>query len=693
VGSSVLQELQRGDPRVIGPYQLVGQLGSGGMGRVFLGRSMGGRLVAVKVIRSDLAADPDFRTRFRREVAAARRVSGIYTATVVDADADAEEPWLATAYVAGPSLVEAVQDHGPLPPRSVLALAAGLAESLVAIHKVGVVHRDLKPSNVLLAEDGPRLIDFGISRAAESTSVTRAGFVIGSPGFMSPEQAQGTEVGPPSDIFSLGAVLVFAATGEPPFGSGTTAALVFRVVFAQPQLDTVPDEIRPLVERCLAKDPGERPTAGELLAEIGAMQPEAGWLPGPVINAFPGSQARAVTAPPPPATPPAPQAAGVAEVAGAAGVAEVAGAAGVAEVAGVAGAAGVAEVAGVAGAAATGSPSAAPPDTSPTVTGFAPFIAAEPDVVTPEPVVATPGPVPPGPGTVPPGPATVPPVSGTVTPGAGTVIPEPDTDPTRVRSVPGAGPGPEPATGPELVRDPGSGPGAAGAPLPWGEIQGPRRTRSRRPVVIGAVAAAVILIASGATALALSGPSHPSAASTTTPPTVAVSTSVATSFGAPLPTAHPTAAPTSHRPTARPSRHPTTQPAAQPTQAHTTAPAPAPSTSSPAPRPKPTTPKPTHAPTAITFSASGASEASCGDVGAVQSSAGASVQFNFVNNSSSTVVIDEISSSGGLVNDATLSHGQQFPTPTYVGVYFVVEKSGGCLAVFRVTGSGQVTIN
>ena len=184
----MLQGLQPGDPRVIGPYVLVGQLGSGGMGRVFLGRSMGGRLVAVKVIRRDLASDPDFRTRFRREVAAARKVSGLYTAVVVDADADAQEPWLATAYVAGPSLSEAVHDHGPLPPRSALALAAGLAESLVAIHKVGVVHRDLKPSNVLLAEDGPRLIDFGISRAAESTSVTRAGFVIGSPGFMSPSK-------------------------------------------------------------------------------------------------------------------------------------------------------------------------------------------------------------------------------------------------------------------------------------------------------------------------------------------------------------------------------------------------------------------------------------------------------------------------------------------------------------------------
>jgi len=222
----VLQELQPGDPRLIGPYRVVGLLGDGGMGRVFLGRSAGGRPVALKVIRRDLAADPDFRQRFRREVAAARKVSGLYTAMVIDADVDAPEPWLATAYVEGPSLYEAVNDHGPLPLGSVLALAGGLAESLTAIHAAGVVHRDLKPSNVLLGRDGPYLIDFGISRAAESTSLTRAGFVIGSPGFMSPEQAEGGEVGPASDIFSLGAVLAFAASGQHPFGAGSTAALM-----------------------------------------------------------------------------------------------------------------------------------------------------------------------------------------------------------------------------------------------------------------------------------------------------------------------------------------------------------------------------------------------------------------------------------------------------------------------------------
>jgi hypothetical protein len=193
---------------------------------------------------------------------------------------------MATAYVPGPSLAEAVDMHGPLPEASVLALAAGLAESLNAIHAAGVVHRDLKPSNVLLAEDGPRVIDFGISRAAEATSVTRAGFVVGSPGFMSPEQAEGTAVGPPSDMFSLGAILAFAATGESPFGAGSTAALVYRVVHAPARLNGVPAEIRPLIEQCLAKDPAERPTAGAFLTQTAAVQPMTGWLPGAITGAF-----------------------------------------------------------------------------------------------------------------------------------------------------------------------------------------------------------------------------------------------------------------------------------------------------------------------------------------------------------------------------------------------------------------------
>ena len=280
----MVEGLQRGDPEQVGPYRLVGRLGSGGMGRVFLGRSAGGRLVAVKLIHDGLAADPDFRARFGREVAAAKKVSGLYTALVVDADADGPTPWLATAYVAGPSLADAVVKAGPLPPVSVLSLAAGLAEGLVVIHAADLVHRDLKPSNVLLAEDGPRVIDFGISRAAEATALTRTGMVIGSPGFMSPEQAKGEEVGPASDVFSLGAVLVFAATGVPPFGSGLTAALVFRVVYDPPRLEDVPWQVRPIAERCLAKDPAQRPTPAELLTEFGDADLAAAWLPTSVLK-------------------------------------------------------------------------------------------------------------------------------------------------------------------------------------------------------------------------------------------------------------------------------------------------------------------------------------------------------------------------------------------------------------------------
>jgi hypothetical protein len=238
------------------------------MGNVYLGRSPGGRHVAIKVIRGELAADAEFQARFAREVAAMRKVSGIFTAGVVDADVHGPTPWLATSYVAGPSLADEVDAHGPLPPGAVLMLAAGLAEGLVAIHSAGLVHRDLKPSNVLLAEDGPRLIDFGISRAVDSSALTRTGMVMGSPGFMSPEQAQGREAGPPSDVFSLGAVLAFAATGREPFGSGSGEVLLGRVVSGEPDTDDLPRRIRPLVERCMIKDQRRRPTAAQLLAEL-----------------------------------------------------------------------------------------------------------------------------------------------------------------------------------------------------------------------------------------------------------------------------------------------------------------------------------------------------------------------------------------------------------------------------------------
>jgi serine/threonine protein kinase len=303
----MMRELQPGDPQLIGPYRLRGRLGAGGMGRVYLGLSPGGRAVAVKVIRADLAQDAEFRARFRREVGVARRVSGLFTAPVIDADVESPVPWLATAYVRGPSLADAVSEHGPLPAASVLVLARGLAEGLGAIHAAGVVHRDLKPANVLLAEDGPRLIDFGISRAVEASALTHTGLVVGSPGFMSPEQAEGREVGPPSDIFSLGAVLAFAATGQGPFGSGSTPALVYRVVYGAPQLDLVPAGVRALIDRCLAKDPARRPTADDLLS--GAAQPAAGWLPEPVTRALAAAPPTTTAAAPsgaPAPVPPAP---------------------------------------------------------------------------------------------------------------------------------------------------------------------------------------------------------------------------------------------------------------------------------------------------------------------------------------------------------------------------------------------------
>ena len=276
--------LRAGDPRQVGPYQLLGRLGCGGMGSVFLGRSDAANLVAVKVIRADLATDPGFRARFDQEVAAAGRVSGQFTAGLADADTTGPVPWLATSYVPGPSLAELVRMHGALPLSSVLVLGTGLAGALAAIHAADLVHRDLKPSNVLVAADGPRVIDFGISRAAGATSLTLAGMVMGSPGFMSPEQAAGGTVGPASDVFSLGTLLAFAATGQGPFGAGSMAALLYRVVYGEPDTDGLPGRLRPLVERCLARDPGERPSPAELRDELGAASPAADWLPAPVAQ-------------------------------------------------------------------------------------------------------------------------------------------------------------------------------------------------------------------------------------------------------------------------------------------------------------------------------------------------------------------------------------------------------------------------
>jgi eukaryotic-like serine/threonine-protein kinase len=277
-GVGLMEGLRPEDPQRVGRYRLLRRLGSGAMGQVYLGQSPSGRLVAVKIIRAELADNANFRQRFRQEVKAARRVSGIFTAPVVDANPDAQQPWMVTAFVSGPSLAEAITSRGPMPVSTVLMLAAGLAEGLSAVHAAGVVHRDLKPSNVLLASDGPRIIDFGISRSVGSVGPTQARGIIGSPGFMSPEQAMGEPVGPPADIFSLGSVLAYAATGEPPFGDGPPTALLYRAVHGEPAIRNLPPELRPLVARCLLPDPATRPTTDELLRELGDAVPTQGWL-------------------------------------------------------------------------------------------------------------------------------------------------------------------------------------------------------------------------------------------------------------------------------------------------------------------------------------------------------------------------------------------------------------------------------
>ncbi|MFI2223393.1 serine/threonine-protein kinase [Streptomyces fradiae] len=288
-----MHPLEAGEPRAIGPYRLLGRLGAGGMGRVYLARSEGGRTVAVKVVHPHLALDGEFRARFRREVESARRVGGRWTAPVLDADPDATVPWIATGYVAGPSLTQAVTAHGPLPERSVRVLGAGLAEALATVHASGLVHRDVKPSNVLLALDGPRLIDFGIARAVDATtSLTSTGVSVGSPGFMSPEQIFGKAGGGgltgATDVFSLGAVLAYAATGSAPFSGDSSAALLYKVVHEEPELGpALAGPLRDLVAACLAKDPAARPAPGDLAAGL-APEPSAtatgGWLPAAVVE-------------------------------------------------------------------------------------------------------------------------------------------------------------------------------------------------------------------------------------------------------------------------------------------------------------------------------------------------------------------------------------------------------------------------
>ncbi|MGP3972069.1 serine/threonine-protein kinase [Streptomyces sp. 6N223] len=290
-----MEPLTPQDPHRIGPYRLLARLGEGGMGTVYLARSDRGRTVAVKTIIGELAQQPDFRARFAAEITAAQRVGGQWTAPVLDADTQATTPWYATGYIAGPSLHQVVDhDHGPLPERSVLLLAGGLVQALKAIHGAGLVHRDLKPSNVLVTIDGPRVIDFGIARAMETMpgeGLTRTGATVGSPGFMSPEQVRGQHLTPASDVFCLGSVLAFAATGRTPFGSLDSGMhiLMFRIAEETPDLTGIPDGLYQLIAACLAKEPEQRPGIDQLLSYYPAPSGGAAesdgepWLPGAVV--------------------------------------------------------------------------------------------------------------------------------------------------------------------------------------------------------------------------------------------------------------------------------------------------------------------------------------------------------------------------------------------------------------------------
>ncbi|MGA5131703.1 WD40 repeat domain-containing serine/threonine protein kinase [Streptomyces olivoreticuli] len=274
-----MDALRPDDPQRVGPYRLDGRLGAGGMGNVYLATSPGGRKVAVKVIRPELAATPQFRVRFAREVDAARQVGGFHTAQVVDADPDAPSPWLVTAYIPGPTLQQVVADRGPLAPDAVLRLGAGLAEGLAAIHRCGLVHRDLKPGNVILAEDGPRIIDFGIARAVDASSLTATGAVIGTYAFMSPEQIRADRAGPASDVFALGSVLAFAATGRSPFDAPTLLTVVQRILDEPPALDGLDGELLRLLTSCLAKDPADRPAVADLPARFAGAPASGAPLP------------------------------------------------------------------------------------------------------------------------------------------------------------------------------------------------------------------------------------------------------------------------------------------------------------------------------------------------------------------------------------------------------------------------------
>lgn len=301
-----MDDLRPTDPARIGGHRLLGRLGAGGMGVVYLGRTDAGALAAIKVILPEYAGDEEFRTRFRREAEAARRVDSPWAVSVTGADTEAERPWLATEFVPGPTLSDVVARRGPLPVRSVAVLGRLLARALAAVHAAGLVHRDVKPGNVLLTASGPRLIDFGIARAADATALTATGLIVGTPGFLAPEQVSGGgdgatgsagpagptpaagPTGSAGDVFSLGCLLAYAATGRPPFGGGAVDAVLYRTVHDAPDLDGVEDPgLRALLDRCLGKDPGERPAAADLdtlIAEDAPAGATADWLPEDVVR-------------------------------------------------------------------------------------------------------------------------------------------------------------------------------------------------------------------------------------------------------------------------------------------------------------------------------------------------------------------------------------------------------------------------
>lgn len=285
------------DPRHLGPYRLLGVLGSGGMGTVYLGRAPEGEKVAVKVIRVDLTGEHEFRERFAREVDAARRVAGSHTAGLVYAAPHARQPWMATSFVLGPSLREAISESGPLDISTLRALGLGLAEGLTTIHGAGLVHRDLKPGNVLLTAGGPRIIDFGIARALEATALTSVSQVLGTASYMSPEQVRGHAAGTASDVFSFGCLLAYGATGSSPFGSGPAESVAYRVVHTEPDLHGVPAELTELIRDCLAKDPAARPAPQQIVERLTRRAGRAvTWQTTPALNTMIAARAKAVRA-------------------------------------------------------------------------------------------------------------------------------------------------------------------------------------------------------------------------------------------------------------------------------------------------------------------------------------------------------------------------------------------------------------